>query len=86
MCRLTSSEVQERLAGAGFNTLSAERYVMYYRHEPGRLFQMMSLRWVFPLVRVGWRAGNALFGRFGNKLVVVAERIHVGNGPASRRP
>ena len=83
--RLTSAEVQQRLADAGFNTLSAERYVMYYHHEPGRLFQMMSRRWVFPLVRVGWRAGNALLGRFGNKLVVVAERTRVDDGPASRR-
>ncbi len=76
--RLTSADVQERLADAGFKTLSAERYAMYYRHEPGRLFRIMSRGWIFPLVRVGWRAGNALFGRFGNKLVVVAERAQCG--------
>ena len=72
--RLTSADVQERLADAGFNTVSAERYAMYYRHEPGRLFQIMSRGGIFPLVRVWWRAANALFGRFGNKMVVVAER------------
>jgi hypothetical protein len=29
---------------------------------------------VFPIVRVGWRLANALLGRFGNKMVVIAER------------
>ncbi len=28
----------------------------------------------FPVVRFGWRFANALVGRFGNKMVVVAER------------
>lgn len=82
--RLTSAEVQQRLADAGFNTLSADRYAMYYHHDPGRLFRIMSRRWAFSLVRVGWWAGNALFGRFGNKLVVVAERTPVSH--ASVRP
>jgi ubiquinone/menaquinone biosynthesis C-methylase UbiE/uncharacterized protein YbaR (Trm112 family) len=78
--RLTSAEVQDHLADAGFSTLTAQRYAMYYRHQPGPLFRIMSRRWVFPLVRAGWRAGNALFGRFGNKLVVVAERTTLATG------
>jgi ubiquinone/menaquinone biosynthesis C-methylase UbiE len=78
--RLTSAYVQEHLADAGYKTLSANRYAMYYRHEPGRLFQIMSHGCIFPLVRVGWRAGNAFFGRFGNKLVVVAERTESATG------
>ena len=77
MWRLTSHQVQQRLANAGFATLSAERYAMYYRHEPGSLFRVMSRPWIFPLVRAGWRVANALVGRFGNKVVVVAERTKV---------
>lgn len=74
VARLTSREVVGVLRGAGFRTLVAERYAMYYRHQPGRFFGALSRPRVFPLVRAAWRAGNALIGRAGNKLVVVAER------------
>ncbi len=47
---------------------------MYYPHHPGAVFRFLSRPFVFPPVRVGWRLANALLGRFGNKMVVVAER------------
>ena len=74
VARLTTSEVVEVLRAAGLRPVVAERYAMYYRHEPGRVFRALSTRGVFPLVRGGWRIGNRLIGRAGNKLVVVAER------------
>ena len=74
VARLAPAEVVDLLGVAGFRPLAAERYAMYYRHEPGSVFRALSRRGIFPLVRASWRAGNALIGRAGNKLTVVAER------------
>jgi ubiquinone/menaquinone biosynthesis C-methylase UbiE len=76
VARLSLAEVVELLRTAGFRSLAAQRYAMYYRHEPGSVFRILSRARIFPLVRVGWRAGNAVVGRAGNKLVVVAERTN----------
>ncbi len=75
VARLDPAAVVRVLQDAGFEPLAADRYAMYYRHEPGRIFRLLSGRGVFPLVRAGWRVANALFGRFGNKVAIVAERI-----------
>lgn len=91
VARLVPSEVVEYLHAQGFRPLKVERYAMYYRHRPGRIMQVASLRGVFPIVRFGWRAANEMLGRFGNKMVVVAERLGTettedsGRGQA-RRP
>lgn len=74
VARLTAAEIIEVLQAASFRPIVAERYAMYYRHEPGSVFRVLSWRGIFPLVRGGWRIGNGLIGRAGNKLVVVAER------------
>jgi hypothetical protein len=68
------SEVAAYLEARGFAVLRADRYAMYYSHRPGRVFRLLSLPVVYSLVRVGGRAANALVGRFGNKMVIVAER------------
>jgi glycosyltransferase involved in cell wall biosynthesis/SAM-dependent methyltransferase/uncharacterized protein YbaR (Trm112 family) len=73
VARLTPSEVVDVLRGNGFRSLAAQRYAMYYRHDPGSVFRLLSRSWIFPVVRAGWRAGNAAIGRVGNKMVVVAE-------------
>lgn len=75
VARLTPAEIIEVLGPVGLRPVVAERYAMYYRHEPGLVFRMLSMRFIFPLVRVGWRIGNGMIGRAGNKLVVVAERV-----------
>jgi SAM-dependent methyltransferase len=72
--RLEPSEVAAYLEARGFAVLRAERYAMYYSHRPGTIFRLLSRPVVFMVVRVGWRAANALLGRFGNKMVIVAER------------
>jgi ubiquinone/menaquinone biosynthesis C-methylase UbiE/uncharacterized protein YbaR (Trm112 family) len=74
VARLTPFQIVEMLGSRGFRPLAYHRYAMYYRHEPGSVFRMLSRRLIFPIVRIGWRAGNAAIGRFGNKMVVVAER------------
>lgn len=78
--RLNPAEVVQTLAKSGFAPLAARRYAMYYRHVPGRLFHAFSGRWAFPLARAGWQLGNAVIGRFGNKMVVVAERTLIDGG------
>lgn len=84
VARLMPDEVLTSLATAGFRPLLAERYAMYYRHEPGVLFRLLSHRSIFPTVRWGWRLGNALLAKGGNKLVVVAERELQGSAQSRR--
>ncbi|MGA3056515.1 MAG: methyltransferase domain-containing protein [Candidatus Limnocylindrales bacterium] len=72
--RLRPGEISAELEGLGFRTLADGRYLMYYRHEPGRAFGLLSRRGLFPLARSSWRVGNSVLGRFGNKMTVVAER------------
>jgi SAM-dependent methyltransferase len=78
VARMEPSEVGAFLRDRGFRVLRAERYAMYYPHHPGVVFRLLSGRVVFPIVRTGWRLTNAMFGRFGNKMVVVAERAQDG--------
>ena len=75
VARVDPEAVVGGLRTAGFEPLAAKRYAMYYHHEPGRIFQLLSLRGVFPFVRLGWRTANAVIGRYGNKVAIVAERI-----------
>jgi SAM-dependent methyltransferase len=80
--RLAPSEVAAFLQGRGFVVVRAERYAMYYPHHPGLVFRLLSCPALFPIARVGWRLANAVFARYGNKMVVVAERV----GPVERGP
>ncbi len=80
VARLKPEVVSQTLRSAGFRPLIVERYAMYYRHEPKVVFRALSRPWIFPVVREGWRAANALTGGAGNKMVVVAERETSG-GP-----
>jgi glycosyltransferase involved in cell wall biosynthesis/SAM-dependent methyltransferase len=74
VARMEPAEVAVFLEARGFVVLRAERYAMYYPHHPGAGFTLLSRPVVFPIVRLGWRLASALLGRFGNKMVVVAER------------
>jgi SAM-dependent methyltransferase len=74
VARMEPSEVAAFLRARGYVVLRAERYAMKYPHHPGSVFRLLSRPLVFPIVSVGWRLGNVLLGRFGNKMVVVAER------------
>jgi glycosyltransferase involved in cell wall biosynthesis/SAM-dependent methyltransferase len=74
VARMEPSEVAAFLEARGFVVLRAERYAMYYPHHPGAVFSLLSRPIVFPIVRAGWHLANALLGRFGNKMVVLAER------------
>jgi glycosyltransferase involved in cell wall biosynthesis/SAM-dependent methyltransferase len=73
--RLNLDDVVTYLERCGFVVLRAERYAMYYPHHPGAIFRLLSRPVIYPVVRFGWRLADRLIGRFGNKLVVVAERV-----------
>jgi glycosyltransferase involved in cell wall biosynthesis/SAM-dependent methyltransferase len=81
VARMQPSEVRDYLQARGYSVIRAERYAMYYPHRPGVVFALLSRPVIFPVVRVGWQAANALFGRFGNKMVVVAQRDHAVEAP-----
>lgn len=74
VARMSSTEIEAVLREARFEIVRAERYAMLYRHEPGAPTRFLSRPGVTPLARGGWRAGNAVIGRFGNKLTVQALR------------
>lgn len=74
VARLQLETTTEALKAAGFRIVRADRYAMYYHHVPGRLTSVLSRRPLLPLVKLGWRLANRLFGRFGNKLTIVAVR------------
>jgi uncharacterized protein YbaR (Trm112 family) len=75
--RLRPQDVSAELEKYGFRTLGRGRYLMYYRHEPGRVFRILSRPGLFAVARTSWRVGNAVLGRSGNKMTVVAERAEV---------
>lgn len=70
VARLSPSEVAAEIERAGLRVVRAERYAMLYRHRPGLPSRVLSLPPLLPLARTGWRAANAVAGRFGNKLTV----------------
>lgn len=70
--RLDPDRVAHALEEAGFRIARVERYAMVYRHEPGKASRLLSTRPLFPLVRGGVGAFNAVAGRFGNKFTVQA--------------
>jgi len=74
VARLERSAVSRFLQDRGFAVRKAERYAMYYPHRPGAVFRMLSGVLIFGVVRVTWRVANSLIGRWGNKMIVVAER------------
>lgn len=74
VARLTRSGVETVLSSAGFRVLSSTRYAMWYPHEPGRAFDILSNPVLLPVVTTVWRFANSVFQRGGNKLSVVATR------------
>ena len=74
VARLNRSDVTAALERAGFRVTKAERYAMFYRHQPGAPMRALSLPVLLPLARGGLRGLNAVGGRFGNKLIVIGLR------------
>ena len=82
VARLNAEGVRRELQGAGFRVY-ARRYLMYYKHEPGRVMRLLSRPGVHHVCRWGARLANVALGRWGNKLQVTAVRAENTTGVAS---
>ncbi len=74
VARLLPAEIAAIAVRSGLRVVRANRYAMYYRHRPGAVMRTLSRPGIVSAAWAGWRLGNAMLGRFGNKLVVVARR------------
>lgn len=74
VARLRLEEVIRALERRGFRTMRARRYAMMYRHEPGWPMRVLSWPGIFPVAKHVFRLVDALIGRVGNKLTLVAVR------------
>jgi ubiquinone/menaquinone biosynthesis C-methylase UbiE/uncharacterized protein YbaR (Trm112 family) len=73
VARLRIEDAAREFAAAGFD-VTAERYLMYYKHEAGRVMRLASRPIAHQLYRAGVRIGDFALGRWGNKLQVTAVR------------
>jgi SAM-dependent methyltransferase len=71
--RLKPERIRRELVSAGWQ-VRFDRYFMYYGHEPGRMTELMSRSWVFPLYQQLVEAADLAVGRWGNKLCLVGMR------------
>lgn len=74
VARLDPAATAAALRTRGFEILRADRYAMYYRHEPGRGVRLLSRPLLFPAAIAAFRLANAIAGALGNKLAVVGVR------------
>ena len=73
VARLCAEDVCKELRSAGFEP-QRRRYLMYYKHEPGRVMRLLSRPGVHHLYRRMVGLSNFAIGRWGNKLQVTAVR------------
>jgi ubiquinone/menaquinone biosynthesis C-methylase UbiE/uncharacterized protein YbaR (Trm112 family) len=73
VARLNAEGVRRELQSAGFRVY-ARRYLMYYKHEPGRVMRLLSRPGVHHMYRWMVWLSNSAIGRWGNKLQVTAVR------------
>lgn len=74
VARMQPAVVGDSLRSSGYQIVASNRYLMYYRHVPGRLTRVLSRRPILTVVKAVNRIVDRLVGRFGNKMVVVAVR------------
>jgi SAM-dependent methyltransferase len=72
--RLEAKGVIGLLREAGMRVVGAERYAMFYRHEPEMAMRLMSRQRLRPAAQASINVFNSLLGRIGNKLAVRAVR------------
>jgi SAM-dependent methyltransferase len=74
VARVSVERIASYVEAAGFE-VSSGRYVMYYKHHPGRVVAALSREWLFPLATLAFRGLNRMFGRAGNKSFVQGRRL-----------
>jgi SAM-dependent methyltransferase len=74
VARMKEKPIGDFLRSQGFIIGNSSRYAMYYKHHPGRFIAWLSKPGVLEVTRKAVRLGNALIGRFGNRLGMTAVR------------
>jgi glycosyltransferase involved in cell wall biosynthesis/SAM-dependent methyltransferase/uncharacterized protein YbaR (Trm112 family) len=74
VARMDPQDVADELRAKGYEVVGMRRYAMFYRHEPGWAMRTLSRRGVLAIARGGWRGGNAILARWGNKFALAAIR------------
>jgi hypothetical protein len=74
--RLAPKAVAATLREQGYGNVRWHRTLMYYPHQPGRLFRLFDQPAAFLSYRIFFVATNLVLGRFGNKLALAAIRSH----------
>jgi SAM-dependent methyltransferase len=74
VARLRPRDVAREFSAMGFASVRAERYLMYYRHEPGRWMRAASRPGALRAYAAATSLADAALGRWGNKLQVTARR------------
>jgi hypothetical protein len=72
--RMKPNEMEAVLTSEGFRIVCAERYAMYYRHQPGGVFRLLSTKGLLPVAKLAIQVLNRAAGSLGNKLTVQAVR------------
>lgn len=72
--RFKENEIQQQLEELGVKKTLTKRYIMYYPHRPGKIFQVLEVPPLFYLVKIAFYVLDMLFGKFGNKIQVVASK------------
>jgi SAM-dependent methyltransferase len=72
--RLEPRAVAQILRQCGLVRITWHRTLMYYPHRPGRWFRLLGKPPIFALSKRVFGAANLMFGRWGNKLALVAIR------------
>ena len=76
VARMRQREIAEFLNKEGYKVVSAQRYAMYYQHNPGRLIRLLSVPGLLTATQAAVILGNLLIGRWGNRLGVTATRLN----------
>ncbi len=74
VARIEPETLTRALDAEGLSVIGADRYAMFYRHEPGPAMRALSAPVAFTAARAAIVAFNSVLGRIGNKLAVRAVR------------
>jgi len=69
--RFSSRKLKLLFSRLGLNHMRFKRYGMWYSHHPPWWFRMFENRVMMGIFKIFFHIGNAIFGRFGNKLAAV---------------
>jgi ubiquinone/menaquinone biosynthesis C-methylase UbiE/uncharacterized protein YbaR (Trm112 family) len=72
--RFSESELRFFCDQAMLQMPKLNRYLMYYRQRPFQFFQLLENRLLFSIFVILYMVTNLLFGRWGNKIALVARR------------